>query len=222
MIKKYNKRKRAAAWWRALAFVAAACGTVVCCGGEQASIEPVEIPANKLRAGKGVVIGELGLPLGTVAEIEATVVDGGPSGMWVVLPKTTPEMHIFALSVERVNGRALSEPKILEFQVLPAAASFPYGVTLAPKRMQLSELLQSRIEEGAMTEAEAEAFRHTYMGSRHRLVVSEAGIFHGRPADLPDDAPIWAVPRFHFTTRLVVLAKRDLNLRETVDSRHER
>ncbi|MGH8016892.1 MAG: hypothetical protein ACREIA_01165 [Opitutaceae bacterium] len=78
----------------------------------------------------------------------------------------------------------------------------------------MSAKLREFVQGGEMTEAEAEAYERNHLGSRHRLVVYETGIFQGRPYPFPDDLMPWAAPPYRFVTRLIVSAERSLEPEE--------
>ncbi|MGH8016891.1 MAG: hypothetical protein ACREIA_01160 [Opitutaceae bacterium] len=104
---------------------------VTAADGEEAVERAREIRSADIRDEHVVLIGELGLPLGTIVEIEATVVDGGLTTAWNPLKLHDPiSERIFLLAAERVNGELLPEPKRLEFRRLSGQSE--WGVKIAP------------------------------------------------------------------------------------------
>ena len=163
----------------------------------------LNVTASSLRNNAAVVVGDLGLSLGTPAEIEATVAEK--------LSPFTSERTGFLLRVEKVNGKELKEPPTLEFYARSLSMA-----KLAGDDSKLEELLRELQEPGnglvskPLSQAEAEAFKRNYVGSRHKLAVYEAASFDGIPAKLPDGCMIWADHAFGFHTYLVVMVERKL------------
>ncbi|GMU81466.1 MAG: hypothetical protein AMXMBFR47_13370 [Planctomycetota bacterium] len=139
------------------------------------------------------VIGELGIPLGTVAEIRARVVAGsGGKGI----------QDIYLLRVTEVDGRSLAPAPVMEFRV-PGFVR----VNLASNNLDLYEL-KTGSEAGTLNSSQIDELRRDYVGKVTRLVVYEVGKFSGIPNNLPPDAPVWQDRGFGFSTSLVVLAER--------------
>jgi len=140
------------------------------------------------------VIGRLSVPLGQVAEIEATVIAGRSLGakQWA---------SQYLLSVARVNGRTLPTPAIMEFDV-PGFLS----LDLPSDPFELAELKTGerprRLDNGQITELEA-----GYVGKVAHLYAYEIGSFNGIPDNLPPGTPPWAGVGFGFTSSLCVLGE---------------
>ena len=105
------------------------------------------------------------------------------------------------------------------------------NVAVAPNEAELDELLKSlaslandpgfqadlnsdgkRFFPNIRNVADAAAYRQSYVGSRHRLVVYEEARQDGEPAILPPDSWSWGVGVDHkrFETYLCVLRERKL------------
>ena len=139
-------------------------------------------------------VGRLGLPLGTVAEIRATVVAGrdlhdkGHQGQYL-------------LRVTHVNGAALPGQRLMEFTV-------PFGrARLAPDEFELYEL-QHGERAKSLDSDQVAALEAGYVGREVRLAAYETGRFDGIPANLPSDVGSWQDRAFAFRTSLMVLAER--------------
>ncbi|MCA9256967.1 MAG: hypothetical protein KDA33_15065, partial [Phycisphaerales bacterium] len=141
------------------------------------------------------VIGSLGLPLGTVAEIHATIVDGDDLRM-----KTYQGAYL--LRVTNVNGRPLEPSPVMEFSV-PGFI----GVELANDNFQLYEMKTGE-KTGRLESDVIEDLQKDYVGREVKLAVYECGVYSGIPENLPDDVVIWQGHGFSFSTWLVILADR--------------
>jgi hypothetical protein len=84
-----------------------------------------EISVKEIQEGKVSIIGELGLELMTVAQIEAVVVSGEDFGKFF--------SSDLLLSIVSVNGRRLPNPVVLPFSAASAGASF------APKKANIGK-----------------------------------------------------------------------------------
>jgi hypothetical protein len=136
-------------------------------------------------------VGALGLPLGTVAEIRATVVRGGD--MYDKI-----DVGRYFLRVSHVNGRALPDQPLLEFYVGPGSAA------LAPNVSELYEL-KHHAKAPSLDARQVAALEAGYVGREVRLSAYETGQFEGTPTNLPG---AWQDRPFHFHNSLVVLAER--------------
>jgi hypothetical protein len=140
------------------------------------------------------VIGELGLPLGTAAEIRATIVTDETNSKG-------GEGRYF-LRVTEVNGHILSKPKRFDFSV----PSFP-AVPLADNRLDLYAWKHGEASPG-LTNNEFKKIDEGYVGRVVRLGVYETGEFSGIPNPLPTGVGGWQDHSFGFSTSLVVLVER--------------
>lgn len=140
--------------------------------------------------------GELGLPLGTVVEIRATVI----AGRELELKNYTFD---YLLRVTEVNGRALPEQPLMRFTV-------PFlGAKLANDIFCLYELKTGK--KYGSSDFEIESLERGYVGKRVRLVVYETGRYYGVPKNLFRDfrdVQTWQEPSFYFLNSLAVLKER--------------
>ena len=142
------------------------------------------------------VIGELGLPLGTIAEIEAEMISGSSL-------RIKGYESLYLLKVTHVDGKKLNKPPLMRFNApLFAPAKLPngpfalYEMRTGAKAKSLTDSQEAELEKG-------------YVGKTFRLVAYEQGCFRGIPHKLPEDVPVWADSVFHFATSLTILAERD-------------
>lgn len=141
------------------------------------------------------VIGQLGVPLGTVVEIKGAVVSGDD------LRKKLYQ-GAYLLRVTEVDGRALESPPVITFFV-PGFS----GVKLASNNRELYEMKVGATARELSTD-QRERLRKNYVGKQMRLVVYEVGRYSGMPTKLPDDVLIWQDVGFGFRTSLNVLKAR--------------
>lgn len=160
---------------------------VIYCGKLQN--KPDSIPVSDLN--QLPVIGKLGLPLGDVTTIRATIVDGDSLRM-------KRHSSSYLLKVREVNGVKLESEPIMEFSLNHAR-----GVELANDNFGL-HLLKNNEEADGLTGDQIEQLKVDYVGNAVSLVVYESGGFSGMP-DLPEDAMIWADRGYGFHTHLEVL-----------------
>lgn len=168
------------------------------------------IRSEDVRAGRVVVVGRLGVPLGTVVEVAATV--GEVSGGGSVRPFS------YELIVAKVGDARLAVPERFRFEV--AAANF---ARLVASHSEMDALVRVMTTEGEkqivsggeavtmppISAAEAERFPKEYVGSVRRLLVFESGTWGGAPKNWPAEFGLIA-PRenFEFRTILHVIAER--------------
>lgn len=141
------------------------------------------------------VVGLLGLPLGTVAEVQATIIAGSELRMKAY-------DGIYLLRVTQVAGRQLDTPVNIEFTVrpfgdakLPREASALYEMKTGNKATQLDSKEISELEKA-------------YVGTQKRLLAFETGGYSGIPRDLPRNIFSWQDHSFAFLTSLIVLEER--------------
>ena len=163
----------------------------------ESAVAPVERPAPPAtsRPVLRTPIGALGLPLGTVAEIRATVVPGDDLRMKQYAGE-------YLLRVTHVDGRELAEPPVMEFGV-PAFIR----TGLARTDFELYELKHRR-KAKELNDEQVRDLQRGYVGKAFKLAAYETGRFDGIPDNLPPDVPRWADHGFGFSTSLVVLAER--------------
>jgi hypothetical protein len=139
------------------------------------------------------IVGALGVPIGTVTEIEATIVAGRTLG-------TKFYQGSYLLKVAKVGSDPLTDQPISPF--------FSHSwdrVDLPRNRFELYELKTGR-KTGTLTSEDIEQVERDYVGRSYRLLVYELGGFSGVPGGLPRDYPVWQDDRgYGFHTQLVVL-----------------
>jgi hypothetical protein len=145
-----------------------------------------------------------------VVEVDAIVVAAPTVG-------AAPPL-IYQLKVEGINNVSLAEPVTLNF-----STDLDNPVYIAPSRYELEQLLQRLVEVGRhspdgsgavvpeppISKEKADVIRQGFLGSRHRLIVYEAGRWHGAPKSFPENYGYLA-PRgpFVLETFLVVIAEK--------------
>lgn len=141
------------------------------------------------------VVGLLGLPLGTVTNIQATIIAGSELGQKYY-------DGIYLLRVTQVAERSMEKPIIIEFN----APSY-MNVKLARDLAELYEMKTGK-KIGQLDSKTAAALEKDYVGTSRRLLVYETGGYSGIPQNLPRDIFPWQDRGFVFSTSLIVLAER--------------
>jgi hypothetical protein len=144
------------------------------------------------------VIGELDVPLGTVVDIEATIVSGKSLRL-----KAFDGQYL--LNVTKVDGKTLKKPRVCEFVAAPGNAA-----NLATDSFQLHQLKKGE-RAGRLTETLIEELEKDYVGQPLKLSVYELGSFKGLPRTVPEGIGFrkWQDSGFTFTTYLRVLSRRE-------------
>ncbi|MDZ4821669.1 MAG: hypothetical protein SGJ20_22140 [Planctomycetota bacterium] len=143
------------------------------------------------------LLGALGLPFGTVCEIEAVVLDGE---VVYARMKSAPD---FVLEVQAVNGKKLDKPRQIKYS---AAVAGKNESAIFPE--DYFELYQAihRKKTNTINEAIQADLKKRFIGSRHRLSVYEDGGYSGLVAGVDYDLMI-AHTGYHFRHGLVVLKR---------------
>jgi hypothetical protein len=142
------------------------------------------------------VIGELGIPLGTCADIQATVI----AGRDLRLKQYDGD---YLLSVTHVGDKRMPTPVKLRFVTAPGAS-----VKLARDGFELHELKTGK-KAGTLTDTKIRELEEGYVGKTMKLTVYEVGGFSGIPRKMPEGNVIWwADTGFHFSTSLVVIREQ--------------
>lgn len=135
------------------------------------------------------IIGRLGLPLGTVTMIEATIVDGDSLG-------TKPYGDTYLLRVTRVSQNTLASPPVMRFTArycdLPNERSERYQQLYGD---------EPRVGTGGAVRS---ALDSNYVGRSYTLLAYEVGVFQGTPDNLPTRYT-WQDYGWFFHTSLVVI-----------------
>jgi hypothetical protein len=161
--------------------------------GLESSAEP---PITLEDLNRRTVIGKLGLPLGTVVEIDAEITAGSD------LRLKGYHSH-YLLKVTHVDGKKMDSPPLLDFSV-PGFAS----VKLANHTFSLYEMKHGT-KAGSLNSSQVAELEKDYVGRAVRLLVYEVGSFDGMPKNLPKDMRDRADFGFHFSTSLIALAQRE-------------
>jgi hypothetical protein len=159
---------------------------------------PTEAPITLQELNRRNVVGNLGLPLGTAAEIEAEMVAGSS-----LRRKELDSLYL--LRVTHVNGKELSGSPLMQFSTPRPATVERANHTLALFTMKRGAQATS-LDAARIAELEKGS-----VGKKLRLVVYEVGSFQGIPSHLPKDVPVSADSGFHFSTSLMVLKEREPN-----------
>ena len=138
------------------------------------------------------VIGKLGIPLGEVATVRATIVDGDSL-------RTKADMGSYLLRITEVNGEKLESAPIIDFFLAPGSRA-----ELANDNFELHEL-RTGTKTGELAGPEIRKLKEGYVGQALRLQVYELGSFSGLPKNLPKEVMVWQDRGFHFRTYLRVL-----------------
>lgn len=152
--------------------------------------EPKAITAESLSTTP--VIGQLGIPLGQVAQIKAVVVDGDSL-------HTKDGMGTYLLKITEVNGTKLDSEPVVNFMIAPGVA-----VKLANNNSALYELKTGKKAESLDGEQIAK-LEKDYVGKSLVLQVYETGGFRGIPNNMPEEVRKWPDVGFNFQTLLRVL-----------------
>lgn len=153
----------------------------------------IQVSARDLRNGSAVVLGDLGLPLGTPVEVEG----------FIVLAKNVRRVSLideYMLVIDTVNGRELDSTKTYSFWVESSTRSL-----MANTEMGLKMLLEGLAGEHDITREQANKLLLDYTKTRRKLLVFESAVYFGRPLNLPATAPHTSAPAFGFETYLVVI-----------------
>lgn len=173
-----------------------AIGLLVFSGSLLAQNETVETPITLEELHRRQVLGQLGLPLGTVATIDAVVTSGDETRAKVYQGR-------YLLTVTHVNGKPLEKPPVMRFVVdrLSYTVNLPHDT---------KSLLAAKQNEGNPV-ANQKEIEKEYVGKTHRLVVYEEGGYAGIPDNLPKGVPLAGAAGFgfRFSTSLTVLAESD-------------
>lgn len=156
---------------------------------------PAEKPISLDEISRRQVVGDLGVPLGTVVEIRATVFAGSELN-------SKGYDSIYLLKVTHVDGRELERPQLMEFSVPGFVRA-----EVVNDSFDLYEMKMGQKARGLSSEQIAE-LEKGYVGKSVNLTVYEVGRFTGLPHKMPRGAPVWQDRAFHFATSLTVLVDR--------------
>ncbi|ODA30977.1 hypothetical protein [Planctopirus hydrillae] len=172
-------------------------GLLVLSGSLLAQNKSVETPITLEELHRRQLLGQLGLPLGTVATIDAVVTSGDET-------RVKAYQGLYLLTVTHVNGQPLEKPPLMRFVVdsLSSTVNLPHDKP---------PLLFGAKQEGGNPTASQKEIEKEYVGKTHRLVVYESGGYAGIPDNLPKGVPLAGAAgfKFGFSTSLTVLAEAD-------------
>lgn len=141
------------------------------------------------------IVGGLGITLGTVCEIEVTIIDGDAL-------RVKELSGSFLMKVQSVNGVPLQKPWTTGFGHFSADQE----ETLPTGNFGLYKKEHGKPAK-VLDSAEIELLKKGYVGSRHRLVVYESGGYEGLPANMPRDVVRVAHFGFGFRTDVTILKR---------------
>lgn len=158
---------------------------------------PTLIRARDIEEGNTIIVGNLGLPLGTPVKVEGylALVD-------------MPEMKglgVYHFVVDTVDGTLLGRPKTFRFRAEDELWSL-----MPQTEHDLKKLLDGYVRgDGGMefqiTPDQAEVFLREYTKYRRKVTVYESARYVGRPDRLPPTTPISYVENYRCETFLVVV-----------------
>src|SRR5579862_4265388 len=168
-----------------------------CCSPPQqgSASTPRAITINEMR--EQSIIGELGLPLGTVVDIEATVIAGREL-------REKAEMSNYLLRVTKVDGHLLPEAVLMEFE----PPTSPY-VHVARDVFQLHEM-KTGVKGGSLSAEAIRADEAGYVNQIVQLAIYETGGYSGNPVKSFSKMDVSGGGQgraFGFSTWLVLLAQ---------------
>lgn len=184
----------------ALAFFLALVWAGSLTSGEPGPQPNIVVSTTNLERGSAVILGELGLPLGTPAEVEGMLLP----------PKKTPYVTVpveILLAVDTIDGRKLDSPREFRFRVENSNES-----RLQNTELELRSVFNFLVAEHELSGEEADKLFAEYTKVRRKLLVYESAHFIGRPRDLPSTMPRTSAPPFGFETFLVVVTPKHVPL----------
>lgn len=182
-------------------------GTIACIFGTWVSAsDNLRVSHEDITNGQVMIVGRLGVPLGTVVKVAAKV-EAVTDYFGVV--------NAYRLAVYRVDGLELETVASFDFSNWGEArvASTPSQLGELVRKLQIPNSFVQRSPPDflstfapSISAAEAESFREGYIGSTHILFAYEIGEFVGSPRTVPPEVSEFAPPQeFRFVTSLVVL-----------------
>lgn len=168
------------------------------CGKKKATIESMSMKEKIITLSdlkNKHVVGELGLPLGSIAVIRATICDGD-------LMNDKIHDGEYLLRITHVNDEIITASPILEFSLRHAGkinlATNSFDLFFMNNGYTVEELNASQIAK----------LKNEYVDKEVTLVCYETGEFTGMPEDIPDDVLPWQEAGFRFKSKLEILSER--------------
>jgi len=193
---------------RKFAFAIATCWASLLVESARAaeSLRPTTISITDIQSGAISVVGTLTVPLGTVVEIEARIVEEKPTSIINVVQR-------YLLEIVRVNGRALANKPLMSFSTTrlgnARVAATPANLDALVRDLTTPDGKDRVRSDTPISQEEAEKFRRGYVGSTHKLVVHECAWFGGTPANMPPEfGHLGTLQPFALRTEIDVLGSR--------------
>ena len=134
------------------------------------------------------IIGKLGIPLGKLVEMRATIIEG----------EGKMDSTRYFLKVTSIAGNPLKEPVVIRF------CSFPRS----PFPTNCFELYEQKKKQkaGNITQEVRKALEKDYIGTEVQFLGFESGAFMGLPEGVPHPGT-WQSPDFHFISELMIFSE---------------
>lgn len=178
----------------AMALCALFAGTALVYASEPPPAHEMSVSAASLRIGREIIIGELGLPLGTPVQVEGYLLPPQKSAYFAFPVEIT-------LAIDTIAGEKIDAPRKFSFRVESPVAS-----KLDNTESELKKVFDFFVQEHDLSREQADKMFGDYAKVRRKLLVYESAYFIGRPRNLPPAAPRIATPPFGFETFIVVVA----------------
>ena len=135
------------------------------------------------------VIGKIGLPMGTVAKINAVIINGAETGC-------KGDCGSYLLKVLSVGGNTLTNSVLMSF--MDSTGKIPNEAFGRAK-----QVFGKKVE--SLTDADIDKINRNFVGRSLWLLAYENGEFSGQPNALPADFPIPQDIGFSFQTQLTIV-----------------
>lgn len=165
---------------------------VVAAGSQGNDKKPGTAPISVEMLREQPVIGDLGVPLGTITEIRGTIVAGRTL-------KTKLYSEEYLINVAEAGGHRLKEPRILSFGVYANQPNVQAVLPRTERQLGGDSWKSGELVDLAKLEKE-------YLGKEFRLRGYEIGGFRGIPRNWPEGGPVYADVGFGFQTELVIIS----------------
>lgn len=160
------------------------------------------------------VVGKLGVPLGTITEIQATIISADELQRRENPPEEFNQKYYwgtYLLEVTAVGGKPLRNTQLLPIGSIEKFVLSKTGkliaASIAKNGFELFELKHGKKAEW-LSEEQMPELEKGFVGKQVNLVVYETGSFWGSIKDIDKYTIPSSNPSFRFTTSLSVLAER--------------
>ena len=143
--------------------------------------EPQRIEFADLFSGRVQIVGRLGVPIGQVVSVEATVVSADK-----VWPDTKIYQDMYLLSIHRIDGRRVKELETT-FQVHGFAVN-----KLFRGGNDLRDYLKDRLKREPTAAERAKLESEVLSGRKRTFLIYESVAFDGVPENMPPDVIPWS------------------------------